>query len=842
MLQHHTFMGSIDFKKLTPHLLIIAGFAIFSLLYSYPVLEGKVLAQHDLMNWQGMYQQSKTYYDSTGINPLWTNSMFGGMPSYTIGYPHSDNYVGYIGLFITQILVKPAFYFFIAMLCFYTLMSVMRIDRWIGVIGSFAYAFATNTIVLIAVGHETKVLAMGWFPAVLAGMILIYRQRWLLGSLLMGISLALMAGTNHFQVLYYSFFVFGGYFICKLVEVFLTKGSIKNFMISSVIALVVAVVAVGTCMSFILPTKEYAKATMRGGESELKSNKKEDKKSGGLDKDYAFMWSNGIGETFSLMIPYLYGGSTNEPIEQAPETEALISGQTQALPLYWGPQRMGISGPVYFGAIVCFLFVLGALVVKSKHKWWILAVCAFTIMMSWGDNFKAFNYFLFDYLPMYNKFRSPTMVLLVPQLLFIMLGMWGLMEISKKSIPQEELLKNLKIATGVTAGFCLLFAIGGSMFFTYSNAAIDAQLPKQLLDPLKNDRQALSTKSSFISAIYILLAAGLIWAYVKDKLNKNILIAGIGVLVFVDLFATSKNYLNENNYEEDTEFEAVFAPRPVDLEIMKDKDPYYRVLDLSRNVYNDAISAYHFKNIGGYSPAKMEIYQDLIDMQMGGSQAGGKFNSEVLNMLNGKYLIFETGQQQQPLAYNLNPNANGNAWFVSEVKNVPTADDEMKSLSAPALGDTASMVNAFNSKTTAIMRDEYAKDLSGYTYGKDSTASIKLTKYGLNDLSFESNNSQNGVAVFSDIWYPMGWEATIDGKPATILRANYVLRALKVPAGKHTIEFHFRPKSYALGQKLTIYSNVLLGLLFLAALYFILTGKDKKQELNKSTATAEEVL
>ncbi len=829
-------MGSIDFKKLTPHLLILAGFAVFSLLYAYPALQGRVLAQHDLMNWQGMYQQSKTYYDSTGINPLWTNSMFGGMPSYTIGYPHSNNYVGNIALVITSILVKPAYFFFIAMACFYALMSVMRIDRWIAVIGSFAYAFATNTIVLISVGHETKVLAMGWLPAVLAGLILIYRQRWLMGSLLMGVSLALMIGTNHFQVFYYSFFVFGGYFISKLISVITEKGSLKNFIIATAVAIVVAIVSVGTCMSFILPTKEYAKVTMRGGESELKSNKKENKKAGGLDKDYAFLWSNGIGETFSMMIPYLYGGSSSESIEKAPETEALVGGQTSSIPLYWGPQRMGISGPIYFGAIVCFLFVLGAFIVKSKHKWWMLAVCTITIMMSWGDNFKAFNYFLFDHLPMYNKFRSPTMVLLVPQLLFLMLGMWGLMEIAKGTVAKDEALKKLKIAAGITAGLCLLFAFGGSMFFDYSNPAIDAQLPKQLLEPLKADRQALATKSALTSAVYILLAAGLLWAFMKDKINKNILVAGIGILVFIDLFAASKNYLNDDNYEEESEYEAAFTPRPVDAEILKDPDPYFRVLDLSRSTYNDAISAYHFKNIGGYSPAKMEIYQDLIDMQLGGVQTGGKFNAQVLNMLNAKYIIFQTGQQQQPVAFQPNHEANGNAWFVNEAKTVATADDEMHALNAPALGDTATMANPFNSKTTAVLRESYAKELKGYRFGKDSAASIHLTKYGLNDLSYVSNNSQDGLAVFSEVWYPYGWEATIDGKPATILRANYVLRALKIPAGKHEIAFHFKPKSYALGSQLTTYSNIILILIFVAALYFILTGKEK------STAeTASEV-
>ncbi len=825
-------MQSISFKKLLPHLLIILGFAVFSLVYCYPALQGKSLTQHDLMNWEAMFHQSRTYYDSTGINPLWTNSMFGGMPAYTIGYPVNKNYVSEITYTFIEVMAKPAYHFFLAMACFYVLMIVMRINRWLSVIGAFAYAFSTYNVVIIAVGHETKMLSIAYFPAVLAGVILLYRGRLAIGTILLSLSLTLMIGVGHWQVLYYAFFVFGGYVICKLIETIRNKTPIKKFLIPSAIGLVIVGIGAATCMSTLLPTREYTKFTMRGGESELTINKDPNKKAGGLDKDYAFSWSNGVMETFCAMIPYLYGGSMSEPIDKAPETEALVGGQLQSAPLYWGPQKMGISGPVYFGAIICFLFVLGCIIVKSPHKWWIIAVCALTIMMSWGDNFKALNYFLFDNLPMYNKFRVPSMILLVPEMLFPILAIWGLMDIASGKIAGEELIKKLKIAAGITAGICLLFAFGGSMFFDYSNATIDAQFPKQLIEPLKQDRQALATKSSLISASFILLSAALIWGYAKDKLNKNLLIGGIGLLIFIDLISVAKNYLNENNYEDTLSLEEVFAPRPVDMEVLKDTDPYYRVLDLSRNVYNDAFAAYHFKNVGGYSPAKMEHYQDLIDVQMGGAQSQGKFNAEVLNMLNTKYIIFQAGQQGQ-VAYQPNPNANGNAWFVQEVKTVKTADEEMMAMNAAALGDTAVVPNAFDSKNTAVMREEFAKSLSGYSFGKDSAATIKLTKYGMNDLSFVSNNTQDGVAVFSDIWYPLGWEATIDGKPAEIMRANYVLRALKIPAGQHTIEFHFRPHSYALGAKLAVSGNIALFALIAIAGFFFMKGKKTEETMKE---------
>ncbi len=829
-------MQSFDFKKLLPHVYIIVAFALIALIYCLPALQGKVLSQHDNISWKAMYHETEAYHDSTGINPLWTNNMFGGMPNYTIGFPESNNYVGKIQILLTSVFAKPANYLFLAMLCFYILMNVMRIDRWLGLTGSVAYAFATYNVVIIGAGHDTKMLAIAYMPAVLAGLIMIYRERWLEGGALMGIALALMVGSNHYQVLYYAAIMIGFYFLGKLILTLRHKEPVGKFLISSVVAGIIAAASMGTAMTYILTTKEYARVTMRGGESELTINKTENKAAGGLDKEYAFRWSNGIGETLCFMIPYLYGGSTSEPIEKAPETEALIGGQTAKIPLYWGPQaETGIfSGPVYFGAVICFLFVLGMLVVRSPHKWWIIAVCVLTIMMSWGKNFPVFNYWLFDNLPMYNKFRTPTIILIIPQLLFPMLGIWGLSEILKGNISREEAWKNVKLAGGITAGICLLLAVAGGMFLDYTNPAFDAQLPQQIMGALKSDRASLAAKSSFTSAVYILIAAGLIWAFIRDKVNRNIMVGGIGLIVAVDLFSVASNYLNEDNYEDASDYESVFQPRQVDLQIMQDKDPYYRVLDVSRNTYNDAIQAYFHKCIGGYSPAKMEIYQDLIDVQMGGAHAQGKFNAQVLNMLNAKYIIFQPGQQQQAV-YQPNPGALGNAWFVNEVKWVQTADDEMRSLDAPALGDTAAAENSFDPANTAVIRTGFQQQLSDYRFGKDSLSTIRLTRYGLNDLSYVSDNSLDGLAVFSDIWYPYGWEAYIDGKQVDIIRANYVLRAIKVPAGQHTIEFRFHPKSFATGNTIALFSSVLLIGLLLAGLYMAVKGKNRQDSVTHET-------
>ncbi len=822
--RQQSLMQPFNVKRLLPHLYIVLGFALISLVFCYPAMEGQVLRQHDVVSWQAMYHETISYYDSTGVVPLWTNSMFGGMPTYTIGIPETNNYVHYIQLFFETVLVSPAHYLFLAMFCFYILMLTMRVNRLLGGVGALAYAFATYNLVILNAGHQTKMLSIAYLPAVLAGLIMIYQGRRMGGAAILGLSVALFVTANHFQVIYYALILIAFFVIANFI-IALKKKQLKDFFISSAVALVMGLLAVGPSMMSILPTQEYSKVTMRGGESELTINKTEDKKAGGLDKDYAFRWSTGIMETFCIMIPYLYGGSVAEPIEKAPETEMLVGNQVDRIPLYWGPQaETGIfSGPVYFGAIICFLFVLGLFVIRSPHKWWIVVLCLFTIMMSWGKYLPSFNYWLFDNLPMLNKFRSPSTVLIIPQLLFPMLGIWAVMEIIKGKVSGEELRKHIKLSAGITGGLCLLLGVAGGMFFDYTHPQFDAQLPPQIIETLKDDRAALAMKSALTSAVYIALSAALLWFFSKDSIKQNFLIGGLALLVAIDLMPVASNYLNESNYEDPYTYEAIFQPRPVDQQILQDPDPYYRVLDLSRNTYNDAIQAYFHKSIGGYSPAKMEIYQDLIDVHMGGAIAQGRFNSEVLNMLNTKYIIFE-GPQQQPV-YQQNPEALGNAWFVEEVQWVSTADEEIMALKAPAVGDTTRMEQAFDAERTAVVRNTFQKELEGFTVGKDSAAEIQLTKYGLNELHYQANNSQNGLAVFSDIWYPHGWKAFVDGEETPIIRANYVLRAIKVPAGAHKIEFRFEPATFKTGNTIAGVSSVILLLFAVFALVVILRKK-----------------
>lgn len=815
-------MQSFDIKKYLPHLYIIIGFAVLSLLYCYPSLSGKVLGQGDVMSWKAMAKEGMDYHEKTGENVLWSNSMFGGMPTYTYYVPKANNYIYYIQKTITSVIPKPAHFLFIAMVCFYLLMRVLKIDRWLSIAGSIAYAFSAYNIEIIVAGHDTKMFAIGYFPAVLAGLLLLYRGDWWKGIPLLGISLALMISTSHYQMVYYAiivvFFAVVGMFIMAVKE-----GKLKQFFMASAIAAVTAIIAAGPSMQFVMSTLEYNKETMRGGASELTINQHDQgKKSGGLDKEYAFRWSNGIGETFCLMVPYLYGGSSSEPIESAPATAELVGGQASTLPLYWGPQRLGISGPIYFGAVICFLFVLGMMVIRSAHKWWILAVCALSIMMSWGDHFAGLNYLLFDNLPMLNKFRTPTMVLTIAELFFPVIAIWGVQEIISGNYSKQELLKKLKIAAGITAGLCVLLGVGGSMFFNFTSPN-DAQMQKEIVAAMRTDRIDLAMKSGITSAVFILAAAALIWAFLTDKLkNTKVVIIGIAALVAIDLLSVANHYLNDEVYVDPADLEGYFQPRPVDQQVMQDKDPYYRVLDVTGDVYNDARPAYFHKLVGGYSPAKMERYQDLIDIHMRGS-----FNSEVLNMLNTKYIIFNGGPNNQPVATG-NPGACGNAWFVDEVKWANTADEEILALNAPKLGDTTQVPNAFNAKHTAVMRSTFKNDLSGYSFGKDSAARVVLTKYGLNDLAFSSSNRQNGLAVFADMYYAHGWKAYVDGKETPILKANYLLRAIKIPAGEHKIEFRFHPSSFYTGDKIAMVSSLLLFLVLGVSVYQ-LSNKKKKE-------------
>lgn len=806
-------MADFNLKKYLPQLILIAAFAVIAWLYAYPALSGKELSAGDNISWKGMSHEAKQEFEKTGENVLWTNSMFGGMPTYMFYLPKTNNYVYKLQGIVEGLFPKPGYFFFIAMVCFFLLMRVLGVNRWLAGIGAVAYAFSTYNPIIIAAGHDTKMLSIAYMPGVIAGVLLIYRGQWFRGAALAGITFALMFGLQHYQVIVYMLMILGGLFIGLLI-IAIREKKIGQFVTASLITGATLAIGAGPSMAGTLTAFEYSKMTMRGGKSELTINHDASKKNGGLDKDYAFRWSNGIGETFCILVPYLYGGASGEDASHAPATSEAVGGQAEQLPTYWGPQPF-LSGPVYFGAAICFLFVLGLLVIRSPHKWWMAAVSALAIMMSWGKNLPGFNYWIFDNIPYMNVFRTPSMVLVIPQLLFPVVAVWGLQDILSNYSSAEarkDIWKKVKIAAGITGGLALLLGLGGSMFFDFTNPANDARY-KDIISYLKEDRAAMARNSGLMSAFYIAVSAGLLWAYLKDKIKPAFLMGGLALVIAIDLIPTAARYLGEKNYTDAEQYTDNFKPRPVDQQVMQmgQGDPYYRVLDITKDVYNDATQAFFHKCVGGYSPAKLEIYQDLIDVHMSSS-----FNAQVLNMLNTRFLIVGQPGREQAIP---NPTACGNSWFVPNVKTVATADEEILAMKAPKLGDTvAATPGDFNPRETAIVRNTFAKDLQGLQPGLDSGASVKLSKYGLNDIHYVSNSSREGLAVFSDIWYPLGWKAYVDGKETPIIRADYVLRALRLPAGSHKIDFVFHPQKFYTGNTIAGISSILLYVLLISAI------------------------
>lgn len=833
-------------KSALTNLIAIALFLIISLIYSLPALQGKELSVHDTVSWMSMSEEARAWYEKTGENPMWSNSMFGGMPTYTT-YMRGTNYVYSIQEFIVDILPKPAFFFFLSMLCFYVLMISWRVNKWVGVIGAVAYAFAAYNLQIITVGHNTKMFSIAYMPLVLAGMHWVYKGKYLSGAGAALLGLALLISNSMVQVDYYLIvFIMPVFVIGYLIEA-IKANAIKQFAIASVIMLLVGLLSVAPSLDQVMVSKEYAKATMRGGQSELTLGKKEIKKNGGLDKEYAFRWSQGLGETFTLLSPNLYGGGGRVDVGTGSKTYEVMSqlaGEENAenfsknVPMYWGAQPF-LAGPNYFGAIIILLFVLGLFIVKHPFKWVITVVALLGIMLSWGRHFSAFNYFLFDHLPYYNNFRTPSMAMVIPGLMICLLALWALHEFISEKFDGKQLIDYLKKSVIITGGLCLILALGGRMFLSFkgeNDEALKGQISRmfgnneqaatQVFNAIVEDRPAVAMHDGLRSLVFILLAAAVLWMFATKKIKLNIALAGVGILVAIDLLGLGNRYLNEESYMEKDAFEAQFAPSPVDQQILQDKDPYYRVFDISGDTYNDAMGAFHHKMIGGYHPAKMESYQDLIDHQI--QPASQKMNAQVLNMLNTKYIIFN-GQNNQP-AVQPNPGACGNAWFVNTVKVVDNADAEMLALNAENIGDTAQVANAFRAKEMAVVQKKFWKG-SNTNFEKDSSTSIQLTKYGLNDLSFTSSNNKAGFAVFADIYYPMGWKAYIDGKEVEIIKTNYLLRGLMIPAGKHNIEFKFRPETYLKWNKLSMLSSVLILLIIAAGV-----GLGLKQEFKKEQA------
>lgn len=800
-------------KKSYPYLVAIIIFVAITLVYFSPLLEGKRLKQSDIVNFQGMSKEISDYRAKTGEEPLWTNSMFGGMPAYQISVIYKGNLIRQVDNILKLGLPHPADLVFLYMLGFFILMLVLGVDVWLAVAGAIAFAFSSYFFIILEAGHNSKAHAIAYMAPVLAGIILTTRGKYLLGGVLSALFLALELYTNHLQITYYLMMAVGVFMVSEIVFSIREK-RFPAFLKSIGVLLIAAAFAVGCNITNLWSTYEYGKYTTRG-KTELTTEA--ENRTSGLDKDYATDWSYGKAETFTLLVPDFMGGTSVGPLtEKSHSYKALIANgvpENQAtdviknLPLYWGPQP-GVAGPVYIGAIVMFLFVLGLFIVDKKYRWWILGATIISVLLAWGRNFMPLTNFFLEYVPGYNKFRAVSMTLVIAEFVAPLLGILALAKAFDGTVDRKKLTKSIYYAFGITGGIALFFALFGGALFNFTTPHDEQYknyFPEWLMAALQQDRAAMLKTDAFRSFMFILLAAGLIWTYVNGKLKKAIVFPSLILLILIDLWAVNRRYVNNDNFVRKSVAANPFQPTQADQLIMKDVDPNFRVFNQTVSPFNDASTSYFHKSIGGYHGAKLRRYQEIIEHHL------TKGNMNVFNMLNTKYFIVpDQNKQPQP---QVNFEALGNAWFVRDVKMVKNADEEINAL------------HTFRPKETAIVDQRFESFIKGVSINYDSTATISLKSYSPNNLVYESNAGKDQLAVFSEIYYDKGWKAYIDGKEAPHFRVDYILRAMMVPAGKHSIEFKFHPKVYYTGEKISLASSSLLILAVLAVLGWLIYKK-----------------
>ena len=807
-------MKNFDWKKGLPHLLAIVLFFGLTITYFSPIMfENKDITQADLVSGAGWGNDAKQYHQETGEYTFWSNAMFSGMPANYSYMPRTNNlFDRFSRVVMLDLPHNHVGVVFLYLLGFYVFLLAMGCSPWLSIIGAIAYGLSSYNIIIIEAGHVNKGLVMATMAPVLGGILLCYRKKYLWGCLVTLFFTGLNVLWGHQQISYYLLLIIIPLAIVYLIYA-LREKKVKDFFVSSAFLLVIAGIAVLPAADRMIPTADYAKETMRGGAVLQQTASGEKSGKSGLDIDYAFQWSYGRLETMTLLIPNFYGASSNFNIGRDSKTyEALKqTGQAEQFskqaPMYWGDQPF-TSGPVYIGAIICFLFILGLFVIKGPEKWWILAATILSIFLSWGKNFMIFNEFIYNHLPLYNKFRAPSMALVMAGVTMVALAIITLRDILKV-VDKKTLIKPLYYATGITGGICLIFALMGGSLFNFT-AASDANYPQWILAAFVEDRKGLLTGDAWRSFLLIILTAGGIWLYLNNKLKTYFLITVIGLLVFIDMWTVDKRFLNDDNFLPKQEAIAI-RPTQNDLMILQDKDPNYRVLNLSTNTFNESATSYFHKSVGGYSPVKLRRYQDIIDFYL--SERG--INMSVLNMLNTKYVIVPT---QQGSAVQKNPGALGNAWFVDSLLWVDTPDEEIKALAS------------FNPAKLAVIDKTWRTNVTVDPVVTGDSASIALTIYTPGKLTYTSISDKARVAVFSEVFYKT-WRASIDGKEAKPIRVNYILRGLEIPAGQHKVVFECVDELYVKSARLSTIGSIIAGLVLLALIgLLITTGIRKKKD------------
>ena len=797
----------MNFKQIIPHIVSLSLFVVVALMYFNPVLKGKKISQSDITQHIGMAKEVNDFRKVTGEEPYWAESAFSGMPTYPIGTYFPNDYITSLDRLI-RFLPRPADYLFLYFFSFYILLLAFKVDWKIAIVGSLAFGFSTYLIIIFGAGHNSKAHAIAYMPLVLAGIIFIFKKRYLLGFIVTSIATALEIKANHPQMTYYLLFAILILGIVELIEA-IQKNKIKQFITQSSIIIVAMLLAVGVNSSRLLATKEYADVSTRG-KTALTINPDGTKKevTTGLSKEYITQFSYGKAETFNLFVPRYMGGGTVESLDKRSNTYQYVSsiagskqadGFTKQVYTYWGDQLI-VEAPAYIGAVMLFLFFLGVFILKGKYKYWLVASSVFAILMSWGKNFQFLTDFFIDYIPLYNKFRAVSSFQVIAELCIPLLGFLAIREFFFSKTDKEQKQIALKKALYSSVGLIvigLLYALSSSTFDGIRDATYSEY--EGLLDAVKADRLSMLYSDSFRSIVLIGVGFVVLWLFLKQQLKYTTSIIAFAVLILFDLVQVNLRYVNADDFKEARAIDKPFKASTADLQILKDKS-HYRVANFSTDPFQDGRTSYFHKSIGGYHAAKVGRYQDLIEFQL------SKQNMQVYNMLNVKYFIIP-GDDGEEVAQQ-NPDANGNAWFVKNIKYVKTADQEIRALDSTL------------TKSTVVVNENNIRKKINFSPELDSLAYIKLTEYSLNSLTYDTSSNKDEFAVFSEIYYKHGWNAYLDGVKQPHTNVNYILRGMEIPKGEHIIKFKFEPSVIKSGSIISLISYALMLLIPLSCFFY----------------------
>ena len=797
----------MNFKQIIPHIVSLSLFVVVALMYFNPVLKGKKISQSDITQHIGMAKEVNDFRKATGEEPYWAESAFSGMPTYPIGTYFPNDYITSLDRLI-RFLPRPADYLFLYFFSFYILLLAFKVDWKIAIVGSLAFGFSTYLIIIFGAGHNSKAHAIAYMPLVLAGIIFIFKKRYLLGFIVTSIATALEIKANHPQMTYYLLFAILILCVVELIEA-IKKNKIKQFITQSSIIIVAMLLAVGVNSSRLLATKEYADVSTRG-KTALTINPDGTKKevTTGLSKEYITQFSYGKAETFNLFVPRYMGGGTVESLDKNSNTYQYVSsiagskqadGFTKQVYTYWGDQLI-VEAPAYIGAVMLFLFFLGVFILKGKYKYWLVASSVFAILMSWGKNFQFLTDFFIDYIPLYNKFRAVSSFQVIAELCIPLLGFLAVREFFFSKTDKEQKQIALKKALYSSVGLIvigLLYALSFSTFEGIRDASYSEY--EGLLDAVKADRLSMLYSDSFRSIVLIVVGFVVLWLFLKQQLKYTTSIIAFAVLILFDLVQVNLRYVNADDFKEARAIDKPFKASTADLQILKDKS-HYRVANFSTDPFQDGRTSYFHKSIGGYHAAKVGRYQDLIEFQL------SKQNMQVYNMLNVKYFIIP-GDDGEEVAQQ-NPDANGNAWFVKNIKYVQTADQEIRALDSTL------------TKSTVVVNENNIHKKINFSTEVDSLAYIKLTEYSLNSLTYDTSSNKDEFAVFSEIYYKHGWNAYLDGVKQPHTNVNYILRGMEIPKGEHIIKFKFEPSVIKTGSTISLISYALMLLIPLSCFFY----------------------